>query len=119
MQAHHLCLDTISVFCFYFQLVWLGNKVLSKGSNCAVEVCSGRHADCGIALSLEGRRWIPLVGKPKVHVGEQQVLGLRGWLVESFSVLQDVEIVRKEKTTIIQFTLFSKRNVIKCKKWVR
>lgn len=28
VQAAYL--DTISVCCFYFELVWLGNKVLSK-----------------------------------------------------------------------------------------
>lgn len=97
MQA--ACLDTISVCCFYFQLVWLGNKVLSKASNCAMEVCSGRHAiwDC---LEPGWERTDPISWQSQLF-GKQQVLDLRGWLVESFSVLEDVEIVRKEETTII------------------
>lgn len=36
--------------------------------------------------------------RAKVHVCEQQVLGLRWWLGESSSVLEDVEMVRREKT---------------------
>lgn len=80
-----------------------------------MEVCGGRHAESGIALSQERRGWIPSDGKAKVHIGEQQVWGLRECLGESFSVLED----RKEKTTSIQFPLFSKRNVIKYKRWVR
>jgi len=34
----------------------------------------------------------------KVHVGQQQVLGLRWWVGESSPVLEAVEIIRKEKT---------------------
>lgn len=48
----------------------------------------------------EGRGWIPLSVRAKVgeHVGEQQVLCLRWWLGESSSVVEDVEMVRKEST---------------------
>lgn len=52
----------------------------------------------GIALSQQGRGQIPLDVRAKVCVREQQVLGLRWCLGEYSSVLEDVEMVRKEKT---------------------
>ena len=77
--------------------------------------------ESGIALSQEGRGQIPLGVRAKVCVGEQQVLGMRGWLEERTSVLENTEVVRKEKTKgwgedLIQFSLCSERNVIKWKR---
>lgn len=100
----HLCL----LLLFAVSLAWKTGfkQVKYCASKCALEVGGGRHAESGIALSQEGMD--PISGQSQGRCWEQH-LGLRAWLGESFSALEDVEIVRKEKTTVIQFPLFSRR----------
>lgn len=117
---HRLCL----LLLFSFSLA--SKQAFKQGrhwaSNCATEVCGGRSVGVWDCLEPRGGGWIPLVVRARVHVGEQHILGLRWWLGESSSVLEDVEIVRKEKTgewreDLFQFPLLSRRNFIKWKRW--